>query len=114
MPYLNDLLSQYECLLAICRFVYSADIAHLAATCKQNRASVTAGEITHRRLKKNAICDGKGILSQARIFGLHSPGLAHRSGAKVKDRDCQGVKVQPCVDCGANVCDVSPEYHALR
>jgi hypothetical protein len=63
MPYLNDLLSQYECLLAICRFVSSADIAHLAATCKENHASITAGELTYNRLKKDAICDGKGIVA---------------------------------------------------
>jgi hypothetical protein len=113
MPYLNDLLSQYECLLAICRFVSSADIAHLAATCKQNRASITTSEITHRRLKKNAICDGKGVLAQSRVFGHHDHTFGvlelceDRPEVTVRDWDCQEVKVRPCTDCGVNVCNVS-------
>jgi hypothetical protein len=41
MPYLNNNLSRYECLLAICQFVSSADIIHLAATCKENKTSIT-------------------------------------------------------------------------
>jgi hypothetical protein len=113
MPYLNNLLSQYECLLAICRFVSSADIVHLAATCKQNHASIAASEETYKRLKKNAVCDGKGILAQSRVFGLHDHTFGvlelcrDRPEVKVRDWDCQEVKVRPCTGCGANVCNVS-------
>jgi hypothetical protein len=67
MPYLNNLLSQYECLLAICRFVSSADIVHLAATYKENHATITGSEVTHNHPKKNVICDGKGIEAHSRI-----------------------------------------------
>jgi hypothetical protein len=104
MPYLNDLLSQYECLLAICRFVSSADIIHLAATCKENKTSITGSDLTYNRLKKNAVCDGKGIIAQKRVFGLH--GRDHKVQQSEPDWQCLGVHSKPCSDCGAQVCDV--------
>lgn len=101
MPYLNDLLSQYECLLAICNHLSSAVIVHVATTCKENQASITASEKTHKRLKKNACCDGKGIVAQARIFGHH--GGRHLTKP---EWECLGAYVKPCSDCSAQVCNV--------
>lgn len=102
MPYLNDLLSQYECLLAICRYVSSADIVHLAATCKENKLSITASEVTHNRLKENAVCDGKGIVAQMRVFGHHG------RDRKVQKWEwhCLGADSKPCSGCSAQVCNV--------
>jgi len=103
MPYLNDLPSQYECLLAICRNLASADIVHLAATCKQNKASITASLPTYHRLQKNACCDVKGIVAPKRIFGHHG----RDSGVQQSDWQCLGARCKPCSGCGAQVCNVS-------
>jgi hypothetical protein len=101
MPYLNDLLSHYECLLAICNDLSSADIIHLATTCKENQTSITASKQTYKRLKKNACCDGKGIVAQARVFG-------HHGGHDLSEPEweCLGADAKPCTDCGAQVCNV--------
>jgi hypothetical protein len=101
MPYLNDLLSQYECLLTICSNLSSADIVHLSTTCKENQTYITASEPIKKRLNDVACCDGNGIVAQARLFGYHGgPSLSK------PEWECLGGISAPCTECGVKVCDV--------
>lgn len=105
MPYLNDLVSQYESLLSICKYLSSADIIHLAETCKENWASITETKKTYKRLQKWAHCDGKGIVAQAREFGLHG-GDPNKPYWPCLDKDYPKDVSKPCSVCLAQVCNV--------
>lgn len=100
MPHLNTLISQYETLLSLCKNLSSADIAYLAATCKENRVAITGSDPTHQRLHRHTICSGKGIAAQARLFGYHKEGIDK------PDWPCLGEDAKPCTECGVKICNV--------
>lgn len=107
MPYLNDLVSQYESLLSICKHLSSADIIHLAETCKENWASITETKKNYDMLYKWAHCDGKGVAAQAHLFELHDDNPSAPHWRRLDEEYLQGNR-QPCDDCGAQVCNVCP------
>lgn len=106
MSYLNDLVSQHESLLSICKHL-SADIIHLAATCKENRASTSETKPTYALLQRHAHCDGKGIAAQAHLFKLHGedPSKPHW---RCLDEECPHDNRKPCDD--SQVCNVCLPY----
>lgn len=104
MPYLNDLLSQYECLLIICSNLTTADLVHLSNTCKDNRMHITASDPIRARLHMSTRCSGKGIIAQARLFGHHGgPDLSELEW-ECLEGDEEWTRL--CTECGVSVCDV--------
>ena len=100
MTAITTILSQYELLLSVCQRLSSADIVHLAATCKTHRAYIASQQSTTDILLSKSICDGTGIVAQARVFG-------HWKGDTSKATyQCLGADSKSCSKCGAKVCDV--------
>jgi hypothetical protein len=101
-PPITKVLSQYELLQSVCRVLSSADIIHLAATCKEHWTYIASNKPTLTNLLSTAHCDGRGIVAQARVFGYWEgdPSKAPEHA------QCFGADVKPCTSCGAHVCDV--------
>ena len=97
---ISTLLSQYELLKSLCENLSSADMIHLAATCKAHWIYVASSKPILDLLMSSAQCDGTGIVAQARVFSCFR---GNASNAKQK---CLGAAAKPCSSCGAHVCDV--------
>ena len=100
---ISKVLSQYELLQLVCSYISSADIIHLAATCKEHQSYIASSKRTLANLLASACCDGSGIVSQAKVFG-HWKGDPSAAPA---DFRCLTDDTAPCSSCGAQVCDVS-------
>ena len=101
-PPITKVLSQYELLQSVCSTLSSADIIHLAATCREHRTYIASNQTTFTKLLSSARCDGRGIVAQARVFGYWN-GDPSKVPSIVQ---CLGAEVKPCTLCGAQVCDV--------
>lgn len=100
MSGLTNLLSMHPLLLSLCNNLSSADIVHLAATSRTDRLYVAASKPIYDLLMSKAQCDGQGIVAQAKVFGWWDGDVSRA------DRTCLGADAKPCVECGAQVCDV--------
>jgi hypothetical protein len=99
---ITKVLSQYELLKSVCKDLSSADIIHLAATCKEHRTYISSNAEILAILQSTAHCDGRGIVTQARMFGYWS-GDPSKAPPESK---CLVALAKPCASCGAHVCDV--------
>ena len=99
---ITKVLSQYELLKSVCEGLSSADIVHLAATCKEHRTYISSNKEILALLQSTAHCDGRGIVAQAHVFGYWS-GDPSKAPA---DSKCLGADAKPCTECGAHVCNV--------
>lgn len=97
---ITQLLSQYELLQSLCQNLSSADIIHLAATCKTHWVYMASSKPTLGALMSTAQCDGSGIVAQARIFGYWKGDPSNATN------QCLGADAEPCSSCGIRVCDV--------
>lgn len=99
---ITKVLSQYELLQSIRTNLSSADIIHLAATCKEHRTCITSSKAVFAHLQSTARCDGRGIVAQARVFGYWDGDPTNAPA----NSQCLDTNVKPCTSCGAHVCDV--------
>lgn len=101
------------------------DLFHLALTCSEYyRVIRTPDEIFHR-LKRLALCDGRGLIERQEFKRLHAPsGSDHWSGnrtavydeeleVQVWNRKCDAANALPCLRCQVNVCEVSSSSHVF-
>lgn len=102
MPPITTLLSQYELLSRLCGNLASADIIHLAQTCREHWEYVTSSKRLLQAFISQAQCDGSGIVARARVFGHWKGDPTAEEAVK-----CRRELAKPCVDCGAAVCNVS-------
>lgn len=95
------LLSQHQLLRSLCSNLSAADMIHLSATCKENRMHIVSSQPILDKLLSDAICDGRGIVAQATVFGDWG---SNPSKAPYR---CLEADSRPCSACGINVCNVS-------
>lgn len=98
---ITTLLSQWQLLRSLCEHLSSADIIHLGETSKEHWQYIGSSLKLLKQLIRSSSCDGRGIVAQARVFGHWKGKLENAT------RKCRGKNAQPCVDCGAMVCNVS-------
>jgi hypothetical protein len=109
-PPITKVLSQYELLQSVCSSLSSADIIHLAATCKEHWTYIASSKTSLTNLLSTSRCDGRGVVAQARVFGYwqgdpsSAPSYAQ----------CLDAETKPCTSCGAQVCDVHGLLHFVR
>lgn len=102
---LSNLISQYGILSVIASNISSADLIHLAQTSKEHWQYIAASKPVYEHIRSTTQCDGTGIVTRAKIFH-HFNGDA--SNAQIH---CLGENARPCVNCHAQVCNVSPSSH---
>lgn len=94
------MLSQYEILSSLCSFLSSADIIHLGATSREHWQYIASSTRLLKRYLSSARCDGKGVITRAKLFG-------HWHGnTGIAKLACGAGISRPCEDCGAVVCNV--------
>jgi hypothetical protein len=97
-PPLVQVLSQYQLMLMVTKHLSSADIVHLTATCNDVKSFITDDKTILEKIKRNAVCDGKGLHARAKVFG-HDITKANV--------ECLLDDSMPCYSCKAMVCNVS-------
>jgi hypothetical protein len=66
------LVSQYELLVVTASHLSTIDLLNLALTCSQLYNQIRKSEAIFERLKRVALCDGRGLKVRQEYRGLHS------------------------------------------
>lgn len=72
MASLLFLLSQYELLERTAAHLSTLDLFHLALACSQLHALVRKSEPVFDRLKRVALCDGRGLVARQEFQGIYA------------------------------------------
>lgn len=113
---LLNLLSQYEILAKTAEYISSLDIFHLGLANSEFHAVILRSEPVLDRLKRTALCDGKGLKARQDFRDLYSPYYGverwripeHNEELEVRvwNLKCDEANALPCSKCGINVCEV--------
>lgn len=134
MSNLLALISQYEILERIASHISTLDLLNLSLTCLDLHRPIRKSEAIFERLKRVAICDGRGLKVRQEYKGLHSNPISF-FGAEVSrslrfkipgrltvekydeelevrvwNLKCDAVNALPCLKCGVNVCEVCDAF----
>src|SRR6187402_52798 len=68
-----SLLSQYELLEQTAQYLTPLDLLHLASTCSEVFTLIRKSESIFERLKRVALCDGRGLEARQNFQQLYTP-----------------------------------------
>ncbi|KJX92089.1 hypothetical protein TI39_contig5925g00003 [Zymoseptoria brevis] len=134
MSSLPDLLSQYPILTSLSEFVSTLDLHHLALTSQACRAPI---EQSFETLKRNCLCDGRGLAQRKTFSGPSTESRIHRPLSSLTYRKlppyfdtcvayhwphapievrlwntvCDTTDTLPCQQCGINICEECRVYN---
>jgi hypothetical protein len=72
MSRILTLVSQYELLVVTASHLSTIDLLNLALTCSQLYNQIRRSEVIFERLKRVALCDGRGLKVRQEYGGLYS------------------------------------------
>ena len=83
MSNLLVLIAQYEILELIASHISTLDLLNLSFTCSDLHRSIRESEVIFDRLKRLALCDGRGLKARQEFRGLHSNLISFFGGGGV-------------------------------
>ncbi|KAK6442971.1 hypothetical protein LTR95_000849 [Oleoguttula sp. CCFEE 5521] len=72
-PGITRMISQYGMLAELCKHISSADVVHLAATCREHHGYITSNPALFKSFLGSGHCDSSGLMAQHKIFGHPHP-----------------------------------------
>ncbi|KAH8586043.1 hypothetical protein B0O99DRAFT_529451 [Bisporella sp. PMI_857] len=118
MEAIFSLFSQYQILKLTSRHLSTLDLLYLALTCSELNTIIRKSEHVWNRLKREAVCDGRGLKTRQefqRLYALTDKdcrwGTRRRARydeeieVRVWNLKCDAGNALPCHKCGINVCE---------
>jgi hypothetical protein len=114
------LLSQYELLERLAQYLRTVDLINLALTCSEYYGRIRQSEQIFERLKRVALCDGRGLKSRQEFSGEFALSDRHfkwgpcgrkanydeEVEVRVWNLRCDATNPLPCLRCDINACEV--------
>ncbi|CZT25107.1 uncharacterized protein RCC_10836 [Ramularia collo-cygni] len=120
MHALSDLLSQYPILTSLSSFISTLDLHHLATASQACRLPI---ERNFDTLKRNCLCDGRGLALRHNFSGPYSiiPGAYTWGNTRKLWQDepievrlwktvCDSTNALPCQKCNVGICEECRYY----
>ena len=119
MPDLTFIISQYGLLKCMALCLSALDLFNVGLTCHDLYSCILRSKPVFCKLKRLAICDGRGLNKRQNFVGLYKslsgdiaksylggPRFDEEVEVRLYNLKCDASNALPCLKCGVNVCEV--------